>query len=240
MPKKTRFNDVPASNLAGSSDVPQPAETVQSEPLNTEQESAATQTENVNPNPEPSGQLAVSHEEHNQNNTNGLEDAASGGKGAASTSAKPISEEKVTTNPENSKKSTGPTTPEGKAVSARNSAKHGIFSRNVIRPGEHAEEDRASFEAILDSLVAHYSPADSFEELLVEKAASEFVRSSRVLSFEQSKLNDPQVFLGQSIERILRYHVAVNRQLFQALDLLDRLKAAREGKNGSGSKGGKE
>jgi hypothetical protein len=238
--KKINSNDVPAGNPARSPDVPQSAESVPAEPTTTEQESAATGAESMNPNPDLSTQPAVPQGDPNQTDTSDSAEDASDGKGTTSSSAKPISEGKITTYRVNIGKSTGPTTPEGKAISARNSCTHGIFARHLIRDGEHAEEDRAIFEAILNSVAAHYPPTDGFDELLVEKAAVEMFRFSRVLSFEQDVLARQYAFYEKGVDRIARYQTTVNRQLFQAIDLLERLKAAREGKNGSGSKGGKK
>ena len=44
----------------------------------------------------------------------------------------PTSEKQKAANRQNAKKSTGPTTPEGKAVASRNATKHGLRSNTII------------------------------------------------------------------------------------------------------------
>ncbi len=48
------------------------------------------------------------------------------------TGPKRVSERQLAANRKNTLRSTGPNTPEGKAVSARNAIKHGILSKAVI------------------------------------------------------------------------------------------------------------
>lgn len=42
-------------------------------------------------------------------------------------------------------RSTGPTTPEGKAISARNSTRHGLRARAIVLPGE-SQDDWDAFD----------------------------------------------------------------------------------------------
>ena len=59
------------------------------------------------------------------------------------------SERKRIANIRNAKKSTGPKTAAGKAISSRNAIKHGLMSRDVLAPNE----DAAAFETLRDALV---------------------------------------------------------------------------------------
>src|SRR5579884_4170638 len=63
--------------------------------------------------------------------------------------------------------STGPRTPEGKAVSSRNAMKFGLTSKQVILP----HEDPADFEALESTLIEQLQPADDGERLLLNDIA---------------------------------------------------------------------
>jgi len=63
----------------------------------------------------------------------------------------------------NALQSTGPSTPEGKTVAARNAFKHGIFAEAPIIIGE----DRTAFEALRDDYLDRFQPAGPDEEALV-------------------------------------------------------------------------
>src|ERR1035441_8397567 len=70
-------------------------------------------------------------------------------------------------NRENSQKSTGPKTPEGKAASSLNRLSHGFASHAAIIPGENREE----FQALVADLMAEHQPATDTEQILVERMA---------------------------------------------------------------------
>jgi hypothetical protein len=67
----------------------------------------------------------------------------------------------------NAQKSTGPRTPEGKAVVAQNAVKHGLLARQVVIRGE----DPGEFELFRDRMVQDLDPVGSLESLLAERAA---------------------------------------------------------------------
>ena len=87
-------------------------------------------------------------------------------------STKPISEKRaaagVPSGPVNAAKSTGPTTPEGKARSAQNARKHGFAAANfaVVRL-----EELESLSQIYAETVAAYQPVNSEERFAVERIA---------------------------------------------------------------------
>src|SRR6266496_1248910 len=64
----------------------------------------------------------------------------------------------------NSKKSTGPITPEGKAASSLNALKSGIHAHSHIIPGE----DPAELEAFTAAFLLHHQPADPNQLALVD------------------------------------------------------------------------
>jgi hypothetical protein len=67
----------------------------------------------------------------------------------------------------NARKSTGPRTPEGKAVVAQNAVKHGLLARQVVIRGE----DPGEFELFRDRMVQDLDPVGSLESLLAERVA---------------------------------------------------------------------
>src|SRR5262249_59773483 len=70
-------------------------------------------------------------------------------------------------NRRNSRKSTGPRTPEGKARSRFNAVKHGCRARAPILPGEDPDAFRRRQEAWAEAL----APGDVVEQFLIERAA---------------------------------------------------------------------
>jgi hypothetical protein len=59
----------------------------------------------------------------------------------------------------NGAKSHGPVTAEGKAISSRNSLRHGLTSTAVVLPGESPEE----FQSLLDGYIDQFQPATAVD-----------------------------------------------------------------------------
>jgi hypothetical protein len=74
-------------------------------------------------------------------------------------------EAQVQANRLNAQKSAGPRTPEGKAVSAQNSLKHGLFAREGVIRGEDWEEYEMHREMLLEQL----APAGPLEVILATR-----------------------------------------------------------------------
>jgi hypothetical protein len=75
----------------------------------------------------------------------------------------------------------GPTTPEGKAISARNSLKHGLTARAILLPGESEDE----WLHLRDAVVLTYLPVGPVEAALVFRIAEIQWRLARVANAEQ-------------------------------------------------------
>lgn len=88
-------------------------------------------------------------------------------------------EAQANANRKNSKKSTGPRTPEGKTISSRNSLVHGMTSGKFLPPDGDPDE----FFQLLDQFRDRFQPFDQVEDALVERlVAAEFkMRSVRYL-----------------------------------------------------------
>src|SRR5207253_5600565 len=77
-------------------------------------------------------------------------------------------------------KSTGPSTPEGRAAVSLNSLKYGLYAETLILPGE----DPAAFEALLDRLDTEHQPATPTEETFVSQIAMATWRRARIQRME--------------------------------------------------------
>lgn len=135
---------------------------------------------------------------------------------------------KIAANRENSKHSTGPKTPEGKAKSARNSLTHGIFAKQLLTGAtpETAEE----ISALVADIGEFFQPVGVIEELLAQKIAVEVARRARIVAFEQKEVLRQNIFYSSvpTLDRLLRYSAAADRGLFRAMAELERLQAARK------------
>ena len=145
----------------------------------------------------------------------------------------------VLANRQNSLHSTGPVTAAGKAISSQNATRHGLTSRHIVLPGE----DPAEYDALRDSLVKHYRPANETERTLVEEVAAGSWRLSRARRHETAILkklicdgsDNPEesfalLFVEQpkQVERLLRYITTIERSYYRALNKLQTLQNIRK------------
>jgi hypothetical protein len=86
----------------------------------------------------------------------------------------------IAANRANSKRSTGPSSAEGKARSSRNSFKHGLHAKDLVLPNE----DPAELDRLRASLRAEHQPVNTTEEMLVNDLAENFWRLRRMREFE--------------------------------------------------------
>lgn len=150
-------------------------------------------------------------------------------------------------NRNNARKSTGPKTPEGKAVVARNAIRHGLLSQQVYRE----EHEEAELRRLAERLCAQLQPVGAMEELLVNRIVSNAWRLRRLLEVEAmyqdyrvnryvdgpyadehghtwSNIESLEKVIDQSA-RLTRYESFLERSTFKALHELQRLQAARAG-----------
>ena len=144
---------------------------------------------------------------------------------------------RLAANRANAQHSTGPKTPEGKAVSSRNSTKHGLSSKQIVIPGE----DPADYDAHRAELISSLKPANAVESDLVEELAANSWRLKRAHRFETAILTeiaagspDPdaaiaKAFLQQpkELERLVRYMTSIERAYWRVFNKLEAIQRAR-------------
>ena len=134
------------------------------------------------------------------------------------------SEAKLAANRANAQKSSGPKSDEGKARSSRNSFKHGLYSKQLVLPGENpAELDRLKAD-----LFAEHQPTNTTEELLVNELAEQYWRIRRFRLFEAKAWEnpDPEQSL-KLLSQIQRLMSAAERGFHKALNGLRQLQKQR-------------
>lgn len=161
-----------------------------------------------------------------------------------------ISDAKLEANRRNAAKSTGPKTPEGKAVSKMNALRHGLLSETVLLNDEN--EDR--LEAFREGVLQQLKPVGELEELLADRIIATAWRLRRAAQIEAQLLersrNDVSrydlaarfghvedvgyAFLNDAkgpecFGKLSRYESALERAMYKALHELQRLQAARAG-----------
>jgi len=107
-----------------------------------------------------------------------------------STESKPggVSEKQAVTNRENALKSTGPVTPEGKAVSSQNAVKFGLYAQDVVIDSKHRKESAEEFAGLMESLYEEFEPESMFQEFLLVKIANSLWRSRRAAAAETAEI----------------------------------------------------
>jgi len=140
---------------------------------------------------------------------------------------KVVSEEQRLANGRNARQSTGPTTPEGKARSARNTLKHGLLARDVVLTDGDVPECREHFDALLADLIAELQPRTLIEETLVERIATGYWRLRRAQRFEVGAIRnvaetpDPDAQALQALRDKLeatRQQLSADRRFVELLD----------------------
>ena len=94
----------------------------------------------------------------------------------------------IEANQRNALVSTGPITPEGKALVSQNAVKHGIFAKDLLITTGDGKEDEQDYRELLDGLILSLNPSGQMECLLVEKIAVDYWRLRRVLRFETGSI----------------------------------------------------
>ena len=97
-------------------------------------------------------------------------------------------EKHLAANRADARKSTGPRTAQGRAVSRWNALQHGVLARAIIPPALEPYESRREFAALLHTLRQEFDPQSAIEEILVERIATSYWRLARLLRSEAGEI----------------------------------------------------
>ena len=104
------------------------------------------------------------------------------------------SEAQIAANRENSKKSTGPKTAEGKAAVSKNAVKHGLFDEGTVINGE----DQGQFDEYWETFMAELCPVGAMESLLAERFVSLAWRLRRAERMQNQAIDEMIDYLKPS------------------------------------------
>jgi hypothetical protein len=99
-----------------------------------------------------------------------------------------VSSRKIAANQRNAVKSTGPRTPAGKKIVARNALTHGFFSKWLLVQHRDGKESQDEYDRLEGALRKHYQPMDWLEELWVERIAVWSWRLRRLIRYESGQI----------------------------------------------------
>jgi hypothetical protein len=155
-------------------------------------------------------------------------------------------EAQIQANRLNAQKSTGPRTPEGKAIAAQNALTHGLFAREGVIRGE----DREEFEMHRETLLEQLDPVGPLEGILAARVVDLTWRLRRAAQDESEAFgalydrhtaggeeprepDERAALLGRMIledfsqeavlERLLRYERRIESSLYRTLKELRRV-----------------
>jgi hypothetical protein len=128
------------------------------------------------------------------------------------TSSEPtVSAKQLVANRKNARLSTGPKTPQGKAVSAGNSLKHGLYARCLLLKSKHHSESFEDYQQLIDSLYEELQPETLFQEHLVRKIANCLWRSRRAAVAEAAHINHELADVDYEVRRDIENRALVAR-----------------------------
>src|SRR5258705_12542574 len=130
------------------------------------------------------------------------------------------SPQQILANTQNGRLGAGQKTEEGKAASARNATRHGLTSKTVVL----ADEDQAEFDALLNTYIRQYAPANPEQRFLIQQLAESDWRLRRPPGLETTLFNqhsDEEILnnreVGDALARLTRYEAAIERSYYKAL-----------------------
>jgi hypothetical protein len=131
----------------------------------------------------------------------------------------------IAANKSNAQRSTGPKTPEGKAISSLNRFKHGCTGAFTVLPWESQDE----FDMLIDSLRNEHKPSGVTEMILVDKMAQALWLSKRAQMLQHVTFNReiPVCDDQKQLALYLRYETTNERAFHKCLNDLLKLRAEK-------------
>jgi hypothetical protein len=124
-------------------------------------------------------------------------------------------EAQIEANRKNAQRSTGPTSPEGKARSCMNRLSHGFTSSVLFIAGEKPEE----FNLLLADLHTEFQPATPTEQIILEKMVHHQWFSLRACRLQSVALNSSAASVGympKDLGVLIRYQQSSDRGFYKA------------------------
>jgi len=131
------------------------------------------------------------------------------------------SDRRIQANQRNARRSTGPRTAAGKAVSRLNALTHGAFANDLLLPGE----DAPAFHRLEARYLAQFKPATPNETFLVQRMILAAWRLPRIAATESRVLRAQMEKAGNinTIFKLARYQICLERSFYRARKLLAEL-----------------
>lgn len=128
-----------------------------------------------------------------------------------------------------SKKSTGPTSAQGKNNSRFNAVKHGLTSR-LLMYDQDGEPIEGGVMEMIEALRDRYGADNIVAELLIDNIAADFWRQNKGFEAELSYVSQGKwpFFPHDSLPTLQRYNTSNRRALLRNLELLEELCPASE------------
>jgi hypothetical protein len=118
---------------------------------------------------------------------------------------------------------TGPKTPQGKAIAARNATSHGLFARDIVLT--QLGEDPAGYTTLYHELCQQIDPRNLIERHYVEEIAAASWRLRRLHRWQAQVYEDETLTEDErldKLDRVLRHETALHRQIDKSVRLLGR------------------
>jgi hypothetical protein len=133
-------------------------------------------------------------------------------------------EKQTLANQENSKLSTGPTSPEGILASSQNNFRHGLAPRHHEVFTFMKDEEPARFGELLTKLLKEHSPQGETQKILVRRMAeSEWLRA-RAVRLQTDCFTDYDNLNEKRLSLFIRYETTHERAFYRALKELQTLR----------------
>jgi len=131
----------------------------------------------------------------------------------------------VAANTANAQRSTGPKTPQGKAIAARNNFRHGFTGEFTVLPWEKQDE----FDMLIGALRDEHEPSGLTESILVDKMAQALWLTKRAVMLQHVTFNHelPTCDDEKQLALYIRYQTTNERIFQKCLSDLLKLRAAK-------------